>query len=58
VQEEDRDTLERLMDDITRLQSRVRILEGRLQDRALIVSDTKGQTRRVRLGPDKSLEVE
>lgn len=49
------DELER---DVELLRSRLRILEGRLQDRAITISDTKGKTRRVRLGEDDALEVE
>jgi hypothetical protein len=58
----DADEIEGLIEGLSReiatLKSRVRILEGRLQDRALTLSDKTGKTKRVRLGVANTLEVE
>ncbi len=58
VDDERDERVQELERELSLLQSRVRLLEGRLQDRAITISDTKGKTRRVRLGVDNGLEVE
>lgn len=55
--ERDSDT-EALWAAIRRLESRVRILEGRLSANAVTLSDKQGATKVVRLSDEGSLEVE
>ena len=44
--------------ELSRLKARVRNLESRLADNAIVLSEKGGKTRRVRLGKDDSMEVE
>lgn len=52
------DYVDELEREVQLLQSRMRLLEARLQDRGITISDTRGKTRRVRLGTNNALEVE
>lgn len=52
------EVVEQLLNDLRLLSSRVRVLEGRLQDRAITLGNKKGVTRRLRLNDADGLEVE
>lgn len=56
---DDRDRIAQLESTLDEVKSRLRRLEDRLSGGALAASNTKGQTKRVRLSDDgESLEVE